>query len=85
MEEVSAARAFDDAATCWGKKMNNKFDGVEEAPGWWSKALGAWASSQRKFGKAFKKPASERSSTEKTYAKNTTKRRVALLDGILFT
>ena len=35
---------------------------------------------------AFKKPASQRSSAEKTYAKNTTERRVALLDGIgLFT
>ena len=40
---------------------------------------------QRTFGKAFKKPASERSPTEKTYyAKRTTKRRAALLDGIGF-
>ena len=41
-----------------------------------------WANNQRAFGKAFKKLASERSPTEKTYAKNTTKRHVALLDGI---
>ena len=35
---------------------------------------------------AFKKPAPERSQSEKTYASKTTKRRVALLDGIgLFT
>ena len=69
---------------CWGKKMNNKFDGVEEAPGSWSKALGAWAKNQRTFGKAFKKPASQRSEAEKANASKTTKRRVALLDGIGF-
>ena len=34
--------------------------------------------------KSFKKPASQRSSAEKTNAKNTTKRRVALLDDIGF-
>ena len=69
----------------WGPKIQAKF-GVEQAPDWWSEELGAWASQQRKFGKAFKKPASQRSSAEKTYAKNTTERRVALLDGIgLFT
>ncbi len=66
----------------WGKKMNKKF-GVEEAPDWWSEALGMWTNDQRKYGKAFKKPASQRSSAEKTYAGKTTKRRVALLDGIL--
>jgi len=38
------------------------------------------------YGKAFKKPASQRSKAEKKYAKNATKRRGALLDGIgLFT
>ena len=37
---------------------------------------------QRIFGKAFKKPASKRSKAEKKYAGRTTKRRVALLDGI---
>ena len=69
----------------WGKKMYNRF-GTKEAPDWWSEALGMCTNGQRKYGKAFKKPASERSKTEKTYAKNTTKRRVALLDGIgLFT
>ena len=69
----------------WGKRMNKKF-GVTEAPDWWSKALGAWAKNQRTFGKAFKKPASQRSEAEKANASNTTKRRVALLDGIgLFT
>ena len=67
----------------WGKKMNSKF-GVTEAPDWWSEELGAWANNQRKFGKAFKKPASQRSKAEKEYAKNTTKRRVALLDDIGF-
>ena len=56
----------------------------EEAPDWWSEALAKWTDNQRRFGKAFKKPASERSATEKTYVKNTTKRRVALLDGIGF-
>ena len=65
----------------WGKRMNKKF-GVTEAPDWWSVELGAWANQQRTYGKAFKKPASQRSEAEKTYAKNTTERRVALLDGI---
>ena len=58
--------------------------GIEEAPDWWSEELAAWANQQRQYGKAFKKPASERSPAEKKYAKNTTKRRVALLDGIGF-
>ncbi len=39
---------------------------------------------QRRFGKAFKKPTSERCKAEKTYASKTTERRVALLDGIGF-
>ena len=65
------------------KKINDKF-GVEETPDWWSGELGAWAMNQRIFGKAFKKPASERSKTEKANASKTTKRRVALLDGIGF-
>ena len=65
----------------WGKKMNKKF-GVEEAPDWWSKALATWIKNQRAFGRAFKKPASERSATEETYAGGTTERHVALLDGI---
>ena len=65
----------------WGKKMNKKF-GTKEAPDWWSEALGKWTSNQRQYGKAFKKPLSERSKSEKTCAKNTTRRRVALLDGI---
>ena len=63
----------------WGKKMNKKF-GVTEAPDWWSKELGGWAKQQWKYGK----PASQRSSAEKTYAGRTTERRVALLDGIGF-
>ena len=67
----------------WGKKMNNKF-GTTEAPDWWSEELGKWASKQRIYGKAFKKPASERSKSEQTYAGKTTERRVALLDGIGF-
>ena len=69
----------------WGKKMNKKF-GVEEAPDWWSEALGVWTKDQRKYGKAFKKPASQRSPSEQTYldAGKTTERRVALLDGIGF-
>ena len=54
------------------------------APNWWSEELGAWANKQRVFGKAFKKPASGRSESEKTYAGQTTERRVALLDGIGF-
>ena len=49
-----------------------------------SEALAVWAKNQRQYGKAFKKPLSERSKSEKTYVKNTTKRRVALLDGIGF-
>ena len=65
----------------WGKKMNKKF-GTKEAPDWWSKALGKWTSQQRAFGRAFKKPASKRSPTEKRNAGKTTRRRVALLDGI---
>eukprot|EP01045_Picozoa_sp_COSAG04_P005103 COSAG04_NODE_231_length_19199_cov_263.690209_23_plen_102_part_00 len=64
-------------------KMNNKF-GVEEAPDWRSEELAAWAKNQRTYGKAFKKPASERSKTEKTNAGKTTERRTALLDGIGF-
>ena len=67
----------------WGKKMNKKF-GLKQAPDWWSEALATWASNQRQYGKAFKKPASQRSPTEKRYAGKTTKRRVALLDGIGF-
>ena len=67
----------------WGKRMNKKF-GVTEAPDCWSRELGAWAKNQRTFGKAFKKPASQRSESEKTNAGQTTKRRVALLDGIGF-
>ena len=67
----------------WGKKMNKKF-GTKQAPDWWSEALATWASNQRQYGKAFKKPASERSATEETYAGRTTERRVALLDGIGF-
>ena len=67
----------------WGKKMNNKF-GTKEAPDWWSEALGMWTNGQRTFGKAFKKPASGRSPAEQTNAGKTTKRRVALLDGIGF-
>ena len=67
----------------WGKKTNKKF-GTKQAPDWWSEALAAWTNNQRKYGKAFKKPASERSSAEKKYASKTTKRRVALLDGIGF-
>ena len=67
----------------WGKKMNKKF-GTKEAPDWWSEALGMWTSNQRKWGRAFKKPASGRSKAEKKYASQTTKRRVALLGGIGF-
>jgi len=47
-----------------------------------SEALAVWAKNQRQYGKAFKKPTSERSKSEKTYAGSTTERRVALLDGI---
>ena len=46
--------------------------------------LAKWANNQRTYGNAFKKPASERSQAEKTYAGRTTERRVALLDGIGF-
>ena len=67
--------------TSWGKKMNKKF-GVAQAPDWWSEELAKWASNQRIYGRAFKKPASERSKSEQTYAGKTTRRRVALLDGI---
>ena len=67
----------------WGKKMNNKF-GIKKAPNWWSKELAIWTNNQRTFGKAFKKPTSQRSSAEKTYAGQTTKCHVALLDGIGF-
>ena len=74
---------IDMAPASWGKKMNNKF-GLMEAPDWWSKELGTWAKNQRKYGKAFKKPASQRSEAEKANASKTTKRRVALLDGIGF-
>jgi len=63
--------------------MNKKF-GIKQAPDWWSEELTAWAKNQRQYGKAFKKPASERSQAEKTYAGRTTERRVALLDGIGF-
>ena len=67
----------------WGPKIQEKF-GIEEVPDWWSEELAVWANQQRTFGKAFKKPTSKRSKAEKRYAKNTTKRRVALLDGIGF-
>ena len=65
----------------WGKKMYNRF-GIKEAPDWWSEELAKWTGNQRTFGKAFKKPASQRSKSEQTYAGKTTERRVALLDGI---
>ena len=65
----------------WGKKMNKKF-GTKEAPDWWSEELAKWTNQQRTFGKAFKKPASQPSKSEQTYAGKTTERRVALLDGI---
>ena len=58
--------------------------GIEEARDWWSEELAAWTGNQRRFGKAFKKPTSERSAAEKTYAGRTTRRRVALLGGIGF-
>ena len=77
------ARGCTTVPRSWGKRMNKKF-GVTEAPDWWSKALATWTNHQRTYGKAFKKPASQRSSAEKEYAKNTTKRRVALLDDIEF-
>ena len=70
---------------CSEKSGGCKF-GIKEAPDWWSKELGGWTNQQRMYGQAFKKPSSERSKAEKTYAGKTTKRRVALLDGIgLFT
>ena len=47
----------------------------------WQEAVGVWTSNQRQYGKAFKKPTSERSKSEKTYAGKTTERRVALLGG----
>ena len=53
----------------WGKKMNKKF-GVKEAPDWWSEALATWAGNQRRFGKAFKKPARDRKGQENTNAGN---------------
>ena len=65
----------------WGPRVQAKF-GITEAPSWWSEALAKWTSNQRTFGKAFKKPASQRSKSEQTYAGKTTERRVALLDGI---
>ena len=65
----------------WGPRMNKKF-GIKQAPDWWSEELAKWTNQQRTFGKAFKKPASGRSKSEKTYAGKTTERRVALLDGI---
>ena len=67
--------------TSWGPTIQAKF-GIEEAPDWWSEELATWAKNQRQYGKAFKKPTSERSKSEKTYAGSTTERRVALLDGI---
>ena len=72
-----------DVPQSWGPTIQKKF-GLKKAPDWWSKALGAWTNNQRTYGKAFKKPASQRSKAEKEYAKNTTKRRVALLDDIGF-
>ena len=69
--------------TSWGPTIQAKF-GIKQAPDWWSEELGKWTNNQRNFGKAFKKPASERSKAEKKYASKTTKRRVALLDGIGF-
>ncbi len=67
---------------CWGPTIQAEVR--HQAGDWWSEELGKWTNNQRNFGKAFKKPASRRSATEKTYAGNTTKRRVALLDGIGF-
>ena len=66
---------------CSEKSGGCKF-GIKEAPDWWSEALAVWANNQRTYGKAFKKPASKRSPTEKRNAGKTTRRRVALLDGI---
>ena len=65
----------------WGKQTQKKFD-IKQAPDWWSEELAKWAKNQRQYGRAFKKPASGRSKSEKTYAGKTTERRVALLDGI---
>ena len=56
----------------WGPKIQARF-GAKEAPDWWSEELAKWASNQRMYGRAFKKPASERSKTEKTYAGSTKK------------
>ena len=70
-----------DVPEAWGPRTQAKF-GAKQAPDWWSEELAAWAKNQRQYGKAFKKPTSERSPTEKRYAKKTTRRRVALLDGI---
>ena len=67
----------------WGPTIQAKF-GAKQAPDWWSEALAKWTDNQRTFGKAFKKPTSERSATEQTYAGRTTRRRVALLGGIGF-
>ena len=65
----------------WGKQTQKKFD-IKQAPDWWSEELAKWASQQRIYGRAFKKLASERSKSEQPYAGKTTRRRVALLDGI---
>ena len=59
--------------TSWGPTIQAKF-GIEEAPDWWSEALAKWTDNPRRFGKAFKKPASERSASEKTCAGWTTER-----------
>ena len=67
----------------WGPQIQKKF-GIKKAPDWWSKALAEWTSQQWVLGKAFKKPTSQRSESEKTYAGRTTERHVALLDGIGF-
>ena len=69
--------------TSWGPTIQAKF-GIEEALDWSSEELAKWANQQRTFGRAFKKPTSKRSPTEQRYASKTTKRRVALLDGIGF-
>ena len=72
-----------DVPLSWGPQIQEKF-GIKKAPDWWSEELAKGASNQRINGRAFKKPTSERSKTEKTYAGKTTERRVALLDGIGF-
>ena len=82
-KEESGGRT--DVPQNWGPAIQKKF-GLKKAPDWWSKELGGWACQQRTFGKAFKKPASERSKAEKINVSNTTERHVALLDGFgLFT